>query len=423
MIMGTTLTATTSTAASPCASSSASTTALQRTRFFPGQLIGPDDLTQDQIYFREKLRRHNRMLHGWGVVCGVGVIQGQTACQVVVGPGYVLGPYGDEIVIDQTTTFDVCQQSAGQSMGCCGQELDPWCADVRANCSAGTLYLAVRYQECLARPVQTGSCGCGCNDSSCQYSRTRDGFTLGVLDTLPSPYTTPMSLPGLGSSAACTQGPNGPVGRACPPCPSSPWVIIADLTVDGSCNVNGIDCFAHRRYVVSFGNDYELCALASATGDPVTYQVAASPAPPSQAARAAVRLTAPPATPSPAPAPQPAAATPASDPSDTQAAQAALSKLLQPAGLTQLGTTLGNAPALAPALPASTLVAAGSDSTLLAKLGSRTIAAVAATPRDTFVDSMLTSVTSTKRTAVRVWAGALWDAASETTDAVSAAAS
>ena len=37
---------------------------LERTRFFPRQLVTPDDLTQDQIYFRDTHRRHNRMLHG-----------------------------------------------------------------------------------------------------------------------------------------------------------------------------------------------------------------------------------------------------------------------------------------------------------------------------------------------------------------------
>src|SRR5882672_3777892 len=85
-----------------CGSSSccdASPTSLERTRFFARQLVGPTDLTQDQIYFREKMKRHNRMLHGWGVVCGACVTKGQGKCEVIVQSGYVLGPYGDEIVI------------------------------------------------------------------------------------------------------------------------------------------------------------------------------------------------------------------------------------------------------------------------------------------------------------------------------------
>ena len=46
---------------------------LERVRYFPGQLLTPDDLTADQDHVRAKLRRHNLLLHGWGVVCGAGV--------------------------------------------------------------------------------------------------------------------------------------------------------------------------------------------------------------------------------------------------------------------------------------------------------------------------------------------------------------
>src|SRR5437016_14212112 len=80
---------TTTTTTLPCDDTPAA--ALERTRFFPRQLITPDDLTQDQIYFREKSRRHNRMLHGWGVVCGVGVSGKPNECEIVIEPGYILG--------------------------------------------------------------------------------------------------------------------------------------------------------------------------------------------------------------------------------------------------------------------------------------------------------------------------------------------
>ena len=45
----------------------------ERPRYFPRQLITADDLTLEQEYFRNKLRLHNRLLHGWGVVCGAQV--------------------------------------------------------------------------------------------------------------------------------------------------------------------------------------------------------------------------------------------------------------------------------------------------------------------------------------------------------------
>src|SRR5947209_10205738 len=43
---------------------------LERVHFFPRQLLTADDMDAEQHYFRQKLRRHTRFLHGWGVVCG-----------------------------------------------------------------------------------------------------------------------------------------------------------------------------------------------------------------------------------------------------------------------------------------------------------------------------------------------------------------
>jgi len=44
-----------------------------RLRYFYGQMLHARDLQVEQAYFREKLKLHNRCLHGWGVVCGLEV--------------------------------------------------------------------------------------------------------------------------------------------------------------------------------------------------------------------------------------------------------------------------------------------------------------------------------------------------------------
>lgn len=234
---------------------------LERTRFFPRQLITPDDLTQDQIYFREKMRRHNRLLHGWGVVCGARVRQGQGTCEVVIEPGYILGPFGDEIVIDQEVTVDLCRESLdGNAVSPCGDLLDPWCSDVRVNRRAGqVLYLAVKYAECRSRPVRVPANGCGCNEQECEYSRIRDSFAIKVLTSLPSTYSDPMPQPSSDGIVRCGVTANGEVvPPSCPPCPTEPWVILADVMLNGEDGVD-INCFAHRRYVASFANFYYLC--------------------------------------------------------------------------------------------------------------------------------------------------------------------
>lgn len=234
---------------------------MERTRFFPRQLVTPDDLTQDQIYFREKMRRHNRLLHGWGIVCGVRVRQGAGDCEVIVEPGYVLGPFGDEIVIDQEVTVDLCKESLdGNAVSPCGDALDPWCSNVRVNRRAGqVLYVAVKYAECQSRPVRAQANGCGCNEQDCEYSRVRDSFAIKVLTSLPSSYSDPMPQPDSEGIIRCAVDANGqPIPPACPPCPTEPWVILADVVLNGDDGVQ-INCAAHRRYVASFANFYYLC--------------------------------------------------------------------------------------------------------------------------------------------------------------------
>ena len=119
---------------------------LERPRYFPRQLMTPAEMILEQDYFREKLRRHNRMLHGWGVVCGAIVCR--VACppgtngkggymvaaqawpcpeesgpggwhpwNVSVSSGYILGPYGDEILINSQVIVDVRQHCTTGTSG------------------------------------------------------------------------------------------------------------------------------------------------------------------------------------------------------------------------------------------------------------------------------------------------------------------
>ena len=239
-------------------------TGLERTRFYAGQLVAPTDLTQDQVYFREKLRRHNRLLHGWGIVCGARVRWTRGETEVVVEPGYILGPYGDEIVINERTRVDLCRTSTDS--GCGEEELDPWCTDTAREEEGGLRYLAIRYAECRTRPVRSvGGCGCGCNESQCEHSRIRDSFEIRVLPELPSTYTSPLRPPAPASAWSCSRG--GP--RACPSCPAEPWVILADLQLGGRCTIESVDCYKHRRYVASFASFFYTCSPRQTDVPPV----------------------------------------------------------------------------------------------------------------------------------------------------------
>lgn len=252
-------------------------------RYYPRQLITPDDLTLEQNYFRDRMRRHNRLLHGWGVVCGGLVCPATTTnsdgtisltpWQVKVQKGYILGPYGDEIIIDCCRTVDL--RTSGVS-GVTGQPCidtpDPWCSQVFIPPTTNTiLYIAVQYKQCMMRPVRVQTVGCGCNGNTCEYSRWHDGYQIGVLTSPP----------------ACQCGSTGAVPNlqellvaaipTCPDCSCGPWVCLAAVTVsgDGSGTIQEIDNQSCRRMALSFSGfcwipqSATLGSSVSVTGAPV----------------------------------------------------------------------------------------------------------------------------------------------------------
>lgn len=68
---------------------------LKRVHYAAGQLLSAADFRAEQDYFLEKLRRHNRLLHGWGVVSGLSV--SLAGGSVVVAPGWALDALGNEV--------------------------------------------------------------------------------------------------------------------------------------------------------------------------------------------------------------------------------------------------------------------------------------------------------------------------------------
>lgn len=76
---------------------------LERARFFRGKVLTPEDLELQQQYFRAKLKRHNRTLHGFGIVSGLQVTI--NSGQIVVESGLALDCEGNELIIETTQSM------------------------------------------------------------------------------------------------------------------------------------------------------------------------------------------------------------------------------------------------------------------------------------------------------------------------------
>jgi hypothetical protein len=163
---------------------------LERVRFFPRQLLTADDLRAEQEYLREKQRRHNRYLHGWGVVCGCTIepVPDSKDWTVRVCPGYAVGPQGDEIWIDDC--IDVDLRTGARDQPCAVRWPCPPLGEPPPRRDGSiVVHIAARYAECYSRPLRVHPSGCGCDETGCEYSRTRDSFEIKVFAQLPQSHT------------------------------------------------------------------------------------------------------------------------------------------------------------------------------------------------------------------------------------------
>jgi hypothetical protein len=83
----------------------------ERPRYFAGKLVTAADFELEQRYHIEKRLLLNRMLHGPGIVSGLGVTVGDGRT-VTVEPGFALDPHGREILVcdSQQLTIPDCAQ-------------------------------------------------------------------------------------------------------------------------------------------------------------------------------------------------------------------------------------------------------------------------------------------------------------------------
>jgi hypothetical protein len=160
----------------------------KRVRYFHGMLLTERDFQEEQLYHQEKRKLANRMLHGWGVVCGLGVKPTTpNSSKVIITPGMALDCLGDEIVvcndfeIDLKKLPDLCPDAGAAAKDPCAERQTKDC----------TYFIGIKYTEVPTDPVAVYLPGGSCEEKTCEYSRIREGFCIKLFKSPPCHAVVP----------------------------------------------------------------------------------------------------------------------------------------------------------------------------------------------------------------------------------------
>jgi hypothetical protein len=157
---------------------------LDRNRYFTGKYMRARDFQVDQDYFLSRSRLHNRLLHGWGIVCGLGVeVVHEKGCppELIVHPGVAVDCCGRELVLEQPHQRQIVLPDLTRSPSSRASDgvPEPWLA---ARCGdpteLPTLLVCLEYRETESEPVPVlGECG-GCAPGEVEGNRVTEGVSV-----------------------------------------------------------------------------------------------------------------------------------------------------------------------------------------------------------------------------------------------------
>ena len=149
-----------------------------RPRYFYGQLLDVRHFESEQEYFKRKLWMLNRMVSGYGVVCGLDVQVSDGDRGVVVMPGLALDKCGREIVVPcQSKTIVIEPVPAKPEEPQYQDKKDSYKKDEDEYQEDDWVHLVICYHEWRAEPEPVLAGGCDDTDR-CSPGAVREGYEL-----------------------------------------------------------------------------------------------------------------------------------------------------------------------------------------------------------------------------------------------------
>lgn len=126
-----------------------------RNRYFYGKLLDSHHFERETAYFNEKRWLHNRLVSGWGVVCGLDVWSARKHEHVIVGHGLAVDRCGREIIVPcDTRPIEIPEDVVEEAAEDACDDRYGWKEE------PVTVHLLLCYHECLVDPVPVMTTEC-----------------------------------------------------------------------------------------------------------------------------------------------------------------------------------------------------------------------------------------------------------------------
>jgi hypothetical protein len=258
-----------------------------RNRYFYGKLLDVFHFELEQKYFNSKRWMLNRLVSGYGVVCGLGVQLGPDNQSVVVLPGIAIDRCGREIIVCQKSDplslpappAPPANQPPSATPGAPGTTVptaNPGGGVTLAppppqpkDCDCGPyVHLSICYHECQADPVPALGGDCD-TQSACSPGAIRERYSLTLCDGQLPPARTTTRIPNMITNGAINYGALANyVTNACAPCGPDCCIPLANIRVPDpgqTYDANSIDI---NPRPIEFSNDLLYEMILALIGQP-----------------------------------------------------------------------------------------------------------------------------------------------------------
>lgn len=145
-----------------------------------GMLLGVEDFRAEQGFHVGRLRRHQRLLHGSGVVAGFPVTFDAASGELRVGPGHALDALGRDLMLEQSRCVSL-------PLWWAKHRDEEGFDDIEPGTTLFSLDIVACYSACLDRPVPAIAEPCAGDSADIAHSRICETVVLKLVRPTASP--------------------------------------------------------------------------------------------------------------------------------------------------------------------------------------------------------------------------------------------